>query len=143
MRPRRSRAVPAPLQCSPMTQKITPGTAVLLVIPPLLWAGNAVASRLAVGNISPMTVTALRWPLGLALLYWLVRDGARAMSLAAGYSAPAFAFLGVDGFALDGYAVFFHNFGGCFGTGFAVFHVLVDLVGGDVEDVDFYGFGFV
>ena len=30
-----------------------------------------------------------------ALLYWLVRDGARAMSLAAGYAAPAFAFLGV------------------------------------------------
>ena len=30
-----------------------------------------------------------------ALLYGLTRDGARAMSLAAGYSAPAFAFLGV------------------------------------------------
>ena len=30
-----------------------------------------------------------------ALLYGLTRDGARAMSLAAGYSAPAFAFMGV------------------------------------------------
>ena len=55
----------------------------------------------------------------------------------------AFAFLGVEGFALHGDAVFFHDFGGCFGAGFAVFHVLVDLVGRDVEDVDFYGFGFV
>lgn len=36
-----------------------------------------------------------------SLFYWLVRDGARAMSLAAGYAAPAFAFLGVTFPALD------------------------------------------
>ena len=68
MRPRRSRALPAPLQCSPMTQKITPGTAVLLVIPPLLWAGNAVVGRLVVDLVPPLTLNFLRWLLAFVLL---------------------------------------------------------------------------
>eukprot|EP01031_Cornospumella_fuschlensis_P045637 gene45637-55858_t len=68
MRPRRSRAVPAPLQCSPMTQKITPGTAVLLVIPPLLWAGNAVVGRLVHELIPPITLNFIRWVLAFAIL---------------------------------------------------------------------------
>lgn len=54
-------------------QRIWANAYVLLILTTLMWAGNAVASKLAVGNISPMTVTALRWPLGLALLYWIVR----------------------------------------------------------------------
>ncbi|MDO9194031.1 MAG: EamA family transporter, partial [Undibacterium sp.] len=29
-----------------MTQKISPSTAALLTIPPLLWAGNAIVGRL-------------------------------------------------------------------------------------------------
>ena len=62
MRPRRSRALPAPLQCSPMTQKITPGTAVLLVIPPLLWAGNAVVGRLVVDLVHLSWRTARKQP---------------------------------------------------------------------------------
>jgi drug/metabolite transporter (DMT)-like permease len=34
----------------------------------LMWGGNAVASRLAVGEVSPMAFTFLRWTLPVALL---------------------------------------------------------------------------
>lgn len=40
----------------------------LLVITAIAWGGNAVAGRLAVGEISPMLLTALRWAVALALL---------------------------------------------------------------------------
>src|SRR3954462_13485765 len=40
----------------------------LLALTTLAWAGNAVASRLAAGHISPMALTALRWGGVLALL---------------------------------------------------------------------------
>jgi drug/metabolite transporter (DMT)-like permease len=40
----------------------------LLILTTLGWGGNAVASRMAVGQISPMTLTSLRWGLVLALL---------------------------------------------------------------------------
>ena len=33
----------------------------LLVLAAVLWAGNAVASRMAVGNVSPMTLVGVRW----------------------------------------------------------------------------------
>ncbi|WP_036840255.1 DMT family transporter [Pleomorphomonas oryzae] len=39
----------------------------LLILAPLFWAGNAVASRLAVGEVSPMALTTFRW-LGVLLL---------------------------------------------------------------------------
>ncbi len=38
----------------------------LLTLTALLWSGNAIAGRLAVGHISPMMLTALRWGLCLA-----------------------------------------------------------------------------
>jgi drug/metabolite transporter (DMT)-like permease len=41
----------------------------LLIITTLCWAGNAVASKLAVGEISPMALVCLRWILGCAALY--------------------------------------------------------------------------
>ncbi|PKR89261.1 EamA family transporter [Pleomorphomonas diazotrophica] len=40
----------------------------LLVLSPLFWAGNAVASRLAVGEVSPMALTTFRWSGVLLLL---------------------------------------------------------------------------
>ena len=40
----------------------------LLTLTTMMWAGNAIASRLAVGEISPMALTALRW-LGVCLLF--------------------------------------------------------------------------
>ncbi|WP_236841692.1 DMT family transporter [Bosea sp. PAMC 26642] len=46
----------------------------LLALTMLMWSGNAVASRLAVGNISPMTMTALRWG-GVCLVLPLLLRG--------------------------------------------------------------------
>lgn len=40
----------------------------LLALTTLIWGGNAVASRLAVDNISPMALTALRW-VGVCLVF--------------------------------------------------------------------------
>lgn len=49
--------------------RIGPRTALLMSLPPLLWAGNAVVGRLAVGNVPPLTLNFLRWALaGLLLL---------------------------------------------------------------------------
>ena len=48
--------------------KLTSRTAVLLTLPPLLWAGNAVVGRMAVGSVPPLTLNFLRWMLALAIL---------------------------------------------------------------------------
>ena len=58
-------------------QRLTSGTIALLVIPPFLWAANAVVGRMASGLISPMTLNFLRWALALVLLLplggWVLR----------------------------------------------------------------------
>ena len=36
----------------------------LLLLTTLFWGGNAVAGKLAVGHVSPMLLTALRWGAG-------------------------------------------------------------------------------
>lgn len=51
-----------------MTQKISPSTAVLLTIPPLLWAGNAIVGRLVHELVSPITLNFLRWALAFLIL---------------------------------------------------------------------------
>jgi drug/metabolite transporter (DMT)-like permease len=51
-----------------MQQRLTPGTAVLLTLPPLLWAGNAVVGRLMNGLVPPITLNFLRWMLALLVL---------------------------------------------------------------------------
>lgn len=51
-----------------MTHKLTPGTAALLTIPPLLWAGNAVVGRLVHELVPPITLNFLRWVLAFVLL---------------------------------------------------------------------------
>ena len=60
-----------------MTQRLTARTALLLTLPPLLWAGNAVVGRLMVGEIPPITFNLLRWVAGFALLLplaaWVLR----------------------------------------------------------------------
>ncbi len=54
--------------------KLTPRLALLLTLPPLMWAGNAVVGRVMVGNISPLALNALRWGLAaLLLLPWAWR----------------------------------------------------------------------
>lgn len=60
--------------------KLSPKLALLLTLPPLLWAGNAVVGRWAAGAIAPMMLNFLRWGLAflvLAPLAWpLWRDRA-------------------------------------------------------------------
>jgi drug/metabolite transporter (DMT)-like permease len=51
-----------------MKAPLTPRIAVLLTLPPLLWAGNAVVGRLLVGSVPPLGLNALRWALAFALL---------------------------------------------------------------------------
>jgi len=47
---------------------LTPRMALLLTLPPLLWAGNSVVGRLLVGQVPPLTLNFLRWVLTLAVL---------------------------------------------------------------------------
>ena len=48
---------------------LTPRTALLLVLPPVLWAGNAVLGRMAVGTVPPVVLNAVRWTLAALLLF--------------------------------------------------------------------------
>ena len=48
--------------------RLTPSTIALLVIPPLLWAGNAVVGRMVHTLVPPMTLNFLRWVVAFALL---------------------------------------------------------------------------
>ena len=50
------------------TPKITPIAVLLLTLPPLLWAGNAVLGRVIAPWISPMTLSLVRWIIALVLL---------------------------------------------------------------------------
>lgn len=56
-----------------MNHKLTPSTAALLTIPPLLWAGNAIVGRLVRDAVPPMTLNLLRWTIALAILLPLGR----------------------------------------------------------------------
>lgn len=52
-------------------QRLTPSAAILLTIPPVLWAGNAVVGRIAQDLIAPVTLNLLRWSIAfLVLLPW-------------------------------------------------------------------------
>lgn len=49
--------------------RIDARTALLMTLPPLLWAGNAVVGRMTVGSVPPLMLNCLRWALaGLILL---------------------------------------------------------------------------
>ena len=48
--------------------KLTPRLLVLLTVPPLLWAGNAVVGRAMVGQVPPLTLNLLRWALAAFIL---------------------------------------------------------------------------
>jgi drug/metabolite transporter (DMT)-like permease len=48
--------------------RLSPRTALLMTLPPLLWAGNAVVGRLLVGSVPPLTLNLLRWLLVTLIL---------------------------------------------------------------------------
>eukprot|EP01037_Dinobryon_pediforme_P023797 gene23797-25367_t len=50
----------------------------LLTLTTLFWGGNAVASRIAIGQVSPMSLTLLRWSVSCSLLALVARDHVRA-----------------------------------------------------------------
>ena len=62
-----------------MNQRITTASALLLVVPPALWAGNAVVGRLVTGLVPPMTLNFFRWALAFVILlpmaYRVLRPG--------------------------------------------------------------------
>ncbi len=63
-----------PCTVGDMTQRLSPSAIFLLVIPPLLWAGNAVVGRMVSTLVSPMTFNLLRWALAFLLLLALARQ---------------------------------------------------------------------
>jgi drug/metabolite transporter (DMT)-like permease len=56
-----------------MNRKLTASTALLLTVPPLLWAGNAIVGRLVRDAVPPMTLNLLRWSIALLILLPLGR----------------------------------------------------------------------
>ena len=67
---------------------LTPRLVFFLVLPPLLWAGNAVVGRLAIGSMDPLWLNAVRWMLAFVLLLPL---GWRALVHGVKAEAPAWA----------------------------------------------------
>jgi len=59
------------------SHRLTPSTAILLTLPPLLWAGNAVVGRVVAPLVPPITLNFLRWVLALLILLplagWVLR----------------------------------------------------------------------
>jgi drug/metabolite transporter (DMT)-like permease len=51
-----------------MNQRLTLATALILTVPPLMWAGNAVVGRLAADLIPPMTLNFLRWVIAFLIM---------------------------------------------------------------------------
>lgn len=51
-----------------MDQKLNPSTILLLIIPPFLWAGNAVVGRLISDQVPPITLNFMRWSIALLIL---------------------------------------------------------------------------
>lgn len=62
-----------------MNHALTPATALMLVVPPLLWAGNAVVGRMVNTMVPPITLNFLRWAIALLILLplasWVYRRG--------------------------------------------------------------------
>jgi drug/metabolite transporter (DMT)-like permease len=51
-----------------MNQRLNLPTALLLTVPPLLWAGNAVVGRMAAPLVPPLMLNLLRWAIAFLLL---------------------------------------------------------------------------
>ena len=75
----------------------------LLVLTTLFWGGNAIAGKLAVGHVSPMILTSMRWMIALAILvliagpqFWADRRKVvRHLPLLFAYGATGFALFNI------------------------------------------------
>ena len=72
----------------------------LLTLTALLWAGNAIAGKLAVGEVSPFLLTALRWAIAAAILGVVARRRIAADLPAIRANLPMLAAMGAVGFTL-------------------------------------------
>jgi len=57
-----------------MSQRLSSSAILYLLVPPLLWAGNAVVGRMISPLVSPMTFNLLRWALAFLLLLTVARQ---------------------------------------------------------------------
>lgn len=74
---------------------------VLLTLTAVFWAGNTIAGRLAIGNVSPMGITALRWILAFSLMALVLPKEVRqipAMFRQRPYYLLIMGFIGFTGF---------------------------------------------
>lgn len=71
---------------------------VLLTLTAMAWAGNTIAGRLAVDNVSPMALTALRWLLSFALMSLFVREDVRQVAGLIRQRPVYFLIMGFSGF---------------------------------------------
>ncbi|MET0963683.1 MAG: DMT family transporter [Noviherbaspirillum sp.] len=62
-----------------MTSRLTPSTILLLVLPPLLWASNAVVGRMVQGMVPPVMMNFIRWLVAFMVLLpmaaWVLKPG--------------------------------------------------------------------
>jgi drug/metabolite transporter (DMT)-like permease len=70
--------LPSTPRAAGLVDRLYQWPSVLLTLTAIFWAGNAVASRLAVGHISPFLLVFLRWVLVLAVLWPLYGRQVRA-----------------------------------------------------------------
>ncbi|RIX98733.1 DMT family transporter [Aureimonas flava] len=71
---------------------------VLLLLTALIWGANAVAGKLAIGHISPMTLTLLRWVGAVVVLFPFARPHLAREARTLRRYAPYFVGLGLLGF---------------------------------------------
>lgn len=85
-----------------MGKRLAPSTILLLSLPPLLWAGNAVVGRLVRGAVPPMTLNLLRWAIALVVLLPLGASTLRTPGVLAGVRARwvRYAMLGLLGIGM-------------------------------------------
>lgn len=65
---------PDPTSTPSLAQRLWGNAYLLMIVTTLIWGGNAVASRMAVDNITPMALTCLRW-VGVCLVMPLLIRG--------------------------------------------------------------------
>lgn len=82
-----------------MSHPLTPATALLLVISPLMWAGNAVVGRLVNDLVPPITLNFLRWTLALVILLPFAWSGRRHLAALRDHWRPL-ALLGLLGIGM-------------------------------------------
>jgi drug/metabolite transporter (DMT)-like permease len=56
-----------------LSARFTTNATLMLILTTMFWGGNAIAGKFAVGHVSPMILTALRWLIAAAILVLIAR----------------------------------------------------------------------